>query len=259
MQIAATRPIEPTPALWWAAAAAATWSTYVLIFLLTTTESPGWALQAALANTAPLLALAIGTRQLLRALPVTRPSLQALRHLLFAMCFALFWYGGTLLMIAALRGLAGRGFEIVAFHPTAFAWQSFQSVALYALIAVTAGRPAREGRAPTPAEPKRYFLSAGKSIRPVSESEIVSIAGAKGYSEVVTVQGERCLSRVSLDSFESDLGARFLRLHRSILVNPAHLVRLEPAAGGRMTALLASGETVPVSRSGAGLVRALMV
>lgn len=53
--------------------------------------------------------------------------------------------------------------------------------------------------------------------------------------------------------------AKFLRVHRSTIVNFDHLSRAEPAGGGRMLAHMATGESVQVSRAGAQLLRAFIV
>ena len=63
---------------------------------------------------------------------------------------------------------------------------------------------------------ERYLTKAGDEFKPVEVAEIVTIAGAQDYSEVVTTNGARHLVRMSLGEFESRLSAtQFIRVHRS--------------------------------------------
>lgn len=105
----------------------------------------------------------------------------------------------------------------------------------------------------------RYLVRDDEGMRPIDVDEIVTITGAQDYAEVATANG-RHLVRMSLGEFEQRLdGARFLRIHRSAIINFHRLVRTEAAGGGRMLAHMTTGDVVPVSRSGAQLLRSLAV
>ena len=96
-------------------------------------------------------------------------------------------------------------------------------------------------------------------MRPVEVRRIVTITGAQDYSEVTTLEG-RHLVRMGLGEFEERLDShRFIRVHRSAIINFDHLDRLEPAGGGRMIAHMASGDSIEVSRSGAQALRSFIV
>ena len=96
-------------------------------------------------------------------------------------------------------------------------------------------------------------------MMPVAVAEIVSIKGADDYSEVFT-RTEKHLVRMSLAEFEKRLDAeRFLRVHRSWIVNFTKLVRAEPIGGGRFALHMEGGETIAVSRSGAQRLRTRLV
>lgn len=241
------------------------WCLYAVVFATTMTLPLAAAMLAALANVVPLIGLAMATRKLLRVQEAS-PSFaaRAVRQVAFAVGFASLWYGGILVLSAFLRGLAGHGFAVHGFSAIAFTWQVFQGLAIYALVAVTAGRARLRDEAAEPRDAdnrplRRYLTRAGKVIRPVNVDEIVMIAGAQDYSEVTTRDG-RHLVRLSLGEFERRLDpGQFFRIHRSALINLEHLERLEPAGGGRMTAHLSTGESVEVSRSGAQLLRSFMV
>ena len=111
----------------------------------------------------------------------------------------------------------------------------------------------------TPHPLERYLTRNGDVISPVSVRDIVVITGAQDYSEVSTI-GARHLVRLSLSEFEGRLDPRrFLRVHRSTIINFDHLVSVEPAGGGRMLANLANGDIVQVSRTGASLLKQFIV
>lgn len=49
--------------------------------------------------------------------------------------------------------------------------------------------------------------------------------------------------------------ARFLRVHRSHVINRTFIQALEPREGGRLTIVLASGARIPASRTGSAELR----
>jgi len=106
---------------------------------------------------------------------------------------------------------------------------------------------------------RRYLTRIGDEIVPINVCEIVSITGAQDYAEVATLAG-RHLVRMSLSEFERRLDpSRFVRVHRSTIVNFDHFARAEPAGNGRMLAHMVTGDVVQVSRAGAQTLRALIV
>jgi two-component system LytT family response regulator len=67
------------------------------------------------------------------------------------------------------------------------------------------------------------------------------------------------LKAETLASLEAHLPKdRFVRIHRSYLLNLDRLVRLEAEATGAQTAVLKDGSRLPVSRSGARVLKALL-
>lgn len=89
--------------------------------------------------------------------------------------------------------------------------------------------------------------------------DIVLIAGAQDYAEVTTLTGSH-LVRMSLGEFEQRLDpARFIRVHRSHIINIDHLDHAEPAGGGRLVAYMVTGAAVPLSRTGSQTLRQLIV
>jgi len=253
--------------LLWIAAAGGLWLAYALVFVGTAGAALGDAVADGAANVAPLIALALAARFILPAQVMRRPPpVQAVLHALLAAAFALAWYACVVLLLAIVRAARGQGFEPIGFRGPGLTWQVFQGLILYG--AVAAGcyalhrRPAEA--APAEGDParrplERYLVREGDGFRPVEVGDIVTIAGAQDYSEVSTPAG-RHLVRMSLGEFESRLDpARFIRVHRSAIIQLAHLERAEPAGGGRMLAHMADGQRIPVSRAGVKALRPLIV
>jgi hypothetical protein len=197
-------------------------------------------------------------------------SLQISAHLLGAVAFSWSWY--VLLRLAyALGEWSSTGqFGITWFPPGVLTWQLLQGLMAYAAMTglTYAFRFSRQSPGPRPeggqpaeaAEPMQRFLTRrGDRIEPVDVNDIILISGADDYSEVVTSSG-RHLVRMPLNSFEQRLQPeRFLRVHRSTIINFDRLLSAEPAGGGRLLLHLEGGETVQVSRSGAQRLRERVV
>lgn len=249
----------------WAGGSVLLWLLYAAVFLATTPIGMAGALVDALANVAPLAALAAALQPLLKAWVMPRKApVQTVAHGGLAVAFALTWYSLTIVMLAALSGMRGRGWQIEPFWGAALTWQSFQGLILYGLIAAICYAVRGTGRvaAMTPVgttQLDRYLVRDEDGMRPVDVGDIVTITGAQDYAEVGTTAG-RHLVRMSLAEFEQRLDrARFLRVHRSTIINFHRLERAESAGGGRMLAHMTNGEVVPVSRNGAQLLRSLAV
>ena len=256
----------PSAAALWVAGTVLLWAIYTFVFVQTVGTGFVDCARTALANVLPLALLAAATRALLKShvMEQTVP-VQAAAHTGLAIAFATTWYALVIVLLAFVRGVSGGGYLIRSFQGPAFTWQVFQGLVLYALVAAVcyAVRGGREAAtvsfvdAPRPLE--RYLTKTGDEMRPVEVREIVSITGAQDYAEVATLSG-RHLVRLSLSEFERRLdGQRFLRVHRSAIINFDYLDRTEPAGGGRMLAHMANGDSVEVSRAGAQLLRSFMV
>ncbi|HEY3951509.1 LytTR family DNA-binding domain-containing protein [Phenylobacterium sp.] len=259
---------RPSPAALLAAGLAGLWLLYVAIFVTTGGAGPLHAVTDAAANVAPLAGLALATRALVRRLAARAVWVQAAGHVALAFAFALAWYGAAVILLATGSWLTGDGFHIHGFSGVALAWQAFQGVAVYSAFAAAsyalraAPAPAAlSAETPPGAAPplERYLIRQGEDFRPVDVRDIVAIAGAQDYSEVSTANG-RHLVRMSLGEFEARLDpARFIRVHRSAIIQLAFLERAEPAGGGRMLAHMTTGERVPISRNGVKALRPLIV
>jgi DNA-binding LytR/AlgR family response regulator len=115
--------------------------------------------------------------------------------------------------------------------------------------------------ADTEAEPRaedgisRYFVKIGEELRPLDIDTVVSINGADDYAEVRTVSGNH-LVRVTLTELAKSLDpSKYVRVHRSWIVNTHRVARAEPAGGGRLLLHMETGQKISTSRDGAKLMR----
>jgi two-component system, LytTR family, response regulator len=267
MLAAIRQPLRPPGAtLLWIAGTTLLLGLYAFVFTETAGEPISAALIDATANVLPLSLLAAAIHSLLRSHVMSLHVLAQIgSHALLAVIFATTWYAVVLVMLAFFSGIAGRGFAVSGFAGPAFTWQVFQGLILYAAIAATCyairgGRQAAELTIVTTPPLERYLTRLGEEMVPINVRDIATIIGAQDYSEVTTVMGNRHLVRMSLGEFERRLDARrFLRVHRSIIVNFDHLHKTESAGGGRLLAHMETGDIVQTSRAGAQLLRQFVV
>lgn len=250
---------SPRPLHLWAGGTLLLWLAYAAVFMQTVGTPAGEAFRNAAVNVLPLALLAALAHRLIAARIIHLPgAMQVAAHALLGCLFALVWYSATVLIYALLRVIAGEPFVLIGFSGPGLTWQIFQGLILYALVAATTyalRAPTADGEA----RPELYLTRRGDGLAPVRVTEIITITGAQDYAEVCTREG-RHLVRMSLNEFERRLDpARFKRVHRSAIVNLDHLQRAEPAGGGRMVAVMANGDSIPVSRSGGAMLRSLAV
>ena len=249
----------------WTGGTVLAWLLYTTVFYATTPIAFGYAALDAAANVAPLAMLAAVVHELIGRWVMQRSVfVQALQHAGLSVAFAVTWYALTIVLLSFLHGLVEARWTIYPFSGLAFTWQSFQGLILYGLIASTC-YAIRGGRIASPVtivqapQLSRYLVRDNEGLRPIDIDEIVTITGAQDYAEVTTANGHH-LVRMSLNEFEKRLdGSRFLRVHRSAIINFHRLVRTEGTGGGRMLAYMTTGEAIPVSRNGAQLLRSLAV
>jgi DNA-binding LytR/AlgR family response regulator len=128
-----------------------------------------------------------------------------------------------------------------------------------ALLAAAAAPPPIVAKAEPEARPdaglSRYFVRIGDELRPLDIDTVVSIGGADDYAEVRTLAGKH-LVRVTLADFAQSLDpAKYVRVHRSWIVNTHRIARAEPAGGGRLLLHMETGQTISTSRDGARRLR----
>jgi len=234
--------------------------------------TPLEAMRGSAANTMPVILFGLPARRLIvHRLIGRRISVQLMGHLALATAYALCAYWLTTVLLGLVHGNSPTEFTVEPFIRRAFAWQLLENYTTYGIIAALAH--ARGGTQPvtvilsttsdtngqTDKGLGRYFIRSGEGLRPIDVDRIVSIGGADDYAEVATLEG-RHLVRMTLTEFERALDpAKFVRVHRSRIVNIDHIERAEPAGGSRMLLHLVDGEMVSTSRAGARLLRDLVL
>jgi len=108
----------------------------------------------------------------------------------------------------------------------------------------------RDGAAPAKVtdDSQRVTVHDGKRVSWVGTDDIDWIEAADYYAQV-HAHGHAHLVRESLQKLEERLGRKFMRVHRSALVNVARVQRLDRLEGGELVIVLQSGIRVPVSRA----------
>ena len=256
-----------------AIAAALVFFAYVAVFRVTSDHGLGDNIISSVTNMVPLLLLAAAARAVLLKHVIGRPPFRQLAaHVAMAVLFSLLLYWLLMVLIGVRNGDSPLQFRVEPFFPSpAAAWQLLQGLTLYGLVAAITYLQAQpllprfvvepDAPAAEPSEPglSRYFIRRGEDILPVEVSQIVSISGADDYAEVATLTGKH-LVRMTLAEFEAALeGGRFIRVHRSRIVNVDRIQRAEPAGGGRMLLHMENGEIIQASRAGTKLLRDRML
>ncbi len=118
-------------------------------------------------------------------------------------------------------------------------------------------RTAREGRTGRPWA-DRILVREGADIR-VIPAERLDYAESRDDAVVLRVGGEKLLKQQTLAELEASLDpARFVRIHRGVLLNLDRLRKLELYAKDSRLAILVDGTRLPVSRAGYARLKELL-
>ena len=82
----------------------------------------------------------------------------------------------------------------------------------------------------------------------VPVDDVIYFKAANFYSEAVLTSGRSELLDKSLDRLGQILPPRFVRIHRSYLVDDRRIASFTPVVGGTSQVILKSGETLPLSK-----------
>jgi two-component system LytT family response regulator len=105
----------------------------------------------------------------------------------------------------------------------------------------------------------RVFVRDGTRIVPVAVRDIERVDGCDDFSALV-VAGRTHLVSATLRQLADRLDPRrFVRVHRSHLVNLDHVLSCESRGGSRLDLVMRSGARVPCSRAGSALIRSLVL
>lgn len=136
----------------------------------------------------------------------------------------------------------------------------FAEVVAHAEEMVRRGAPANTaGAAATVRKPlQRIAFKDGATIDVVPVQRIDYIEAQDDYVHVYA-RGQKHVKQQTLGELEALLDpARFIRVHRSYIVNVESLARVEPYAKDSRVALLKDGARIPVSRAGYERLKGLL-
>lgn len=106
--------------------------------------------------------------------------------------------------------------------------------------------------------PRQLTIRVRRKLFALDVDEITWIEGASQYSRVHTRDSEYLLSR-TLSALESELDpTRFFRIHRSAIVNAAHVREVRSNGDGRYNVHLNGGPTLPLGRARKDVLQALL-
>lgn len=106
--------------------------------------------------------------------------------------------------------------------------------------------------------PSRLYVRERGRLVCVPVESVTHIVAADDYAELVTESG-RHLMAVRMQSLEQRLDAsRFVRIHRSLIVNLDYASEAAPCGNGRWEVILTDGTSLTSSRSGASRLREVL-
>jgi len=114
---------------------------------------------------------------------------------------------------------------------------------------------------PAPAGPEyseRIVVKSSGDLHFIKTSDVLWVEAQGDFVKVQTL-GQPQLVRETLQVMEQKLdGGRFIRIHRSFLVNVEHIKRVAPALYGDHTVIMSDGSKLRLSRNYRGKLKALI-
>lgn len=104
------------------------------------------------------------------------------------------------------------------------------------------------------ARPNCLTVASSRGVQLVPVADIVAVVGADDYVELRLTDGRRMLHAARLDRLEDELPPSFLRIHRSVIANLAHVRGME-RDGGQSRLLMYDALPLPISRKRLSAVR----
>jgi two-component system LytT family response regulator len=110
----------------------------------------------------------------------------------------------------------------------------------------------------SPQQKERIVVKSGSSIIVIPVDDIMYLEAADDFVKIHTRKGHWLKNR-TMAHFEKVLdGSKFIRVHRSYIVNISEATRLDPYEKDSHVLLLKSGEKIPVSKQGMGRIREVL-
>ncbi|MYN27888.1 LytR/AlgR family response regulator transcription factor [Duganella levis] len=104
----------------------------------------------------------------------------------------------------------------------------------------------------------RVLIRDGAKVHVINADKIVSIEAQDDYVQIRS-EGKSYLKNQRMTELEGQLDPeQFLRIHRSYIVNIAHVERIEQATKDSYAAILKDGSKLPISRTGYQKIRTVM-
>ena len=105
---------------------------------------------------------------------------------------------------------------------------------------------------------QQVTIRQGGRLFAVAAADIVWLEAANQYVRIHTLSGSHLLSR-SLDALEKQLDPqKFFRIHRSAIAHAAFIKEVRAAGSGTCSVLLATGDTLKLSRGRRGILTDLL-
>lgn len=118
--------------------------------------------------------------------------------------------------------------------------------------------PLLESMASGPGKHERIVVRSDHTIRIIPVAEVIYIEADDDQVSVCTSAGSYLKNR-SLSYFENSLDpSRFIRVHRSFMLNVQEILRIEPFLKDSWVAVLRSGAKIPVSKPGYRRLREIL-
>jgi DNA-binding LytR/AlgR family response regulator len=246
---------------------------YLAVFFLTRPENPPWInITSGLINAASATVLGAAVIAIVRLQVIgRRPLVQAASHVGLAIAFSYCWY----LIVIILNGIRGgslmEGFEVNPFNAVGLTWQLFQGLALYTVIAMGAyvlhyrealarlrlalAERSQSASTTDKAATRKVMVRSADALISLDFEDILVVraAGDRAFIVTRTTTHETRKTLTALSALLPE--GRFIRVHRSALVNRDAILEAEPTGDGRLTLHLNAGESVTTSRAGAKAVR----
>lgn len=192
-----------------------------------------------------------------------KPVTQLVLHMVGAVAFSTLWSMVIFRLLQVTRGLLTGNWVETRWQDAVLAWQLFQGLAIYLVIASATyaywalrelnNRALDESEATAS---QRIYAKTSDGLMPLREDEI-SLARAIDGLTFLFVDKKKLDSRMTLSELETALPSEsFLRVHRSAIVNLNHILSIESAGNGRKTIHLKNSVSLETSRAGAAALKA---
>ncbi len=188
---------------------------------------------------------------------------QVVLHTIGAVLYSALWAMTLFRLLQLFKGLLSGDWSPPIWPSPVIAWQLFQGLALYFIVAsgtyaYWALAKLKQNGLTVKSEKlsKRIYARSELGLVPVSVEEISAVKTGDGTTALF-VGPTRLEARLSISDLEGLLPPeKFVRIHRTAIINLDHIQSVEPAGNGRQTVHLVDGLTLETSRAGTNALKA---